>query len=58
VWETDSLPTDWASYVEPDPSKPGYLDVLAGECGLFMRLYALGGTCLLVFLLALALFTL
>jgi hypothetical protein len=52
----DPLPTDWP--VEPDPSKPSYLDVLAGECGLFMRLYALGGTCLLVFLLALALFTL
>jgi len=44
--------------VEPDPTKPGYLEALAGECGLFMRLYALGGTCLLVFLLALALFTL
>ena len=44
--------------MEPDHSKPGYLDVLAGEAGLFMRLYALGGTCLLAFLLALALFTL
>ena len=44
--------------MEPDHSKPGYLEVLAGEAGLFMRLYALGGTCLLVFLLALALFTL
>jgi len=44
--------------VEPDSSKPGYLEVLAGDCGLLMRLYALGGTCLLVFLLALALFTL
>jgi hypothetical protein len=54
--ETDSPPTDWP--VEPDHSKPGYLEVLAGEAGLFMRVYALGGTCLLVFLLALALFTL
>jgi hypothetical protein len=44
--------------VEPDNSKHSYLDVLVGEAGLFMRLYALGGTCLLVFLLALALFTL
>jgi hypothetical protein len=44
--------------VEPDNSSHSYLDVLAGEAGLFMRLYALGGTCLLVFLLALALFTL
>jgi hypothetical protein len=44
--------------VEPDKTKPGYLDVLAGDAGPFMRLYALGGTCLLTFLLALALFTL
>jgi hypothetical protein len=43
--------------MKPDPLKPGYLDVLAGECGLFMRAYALGGTCLLVFLIVLALFT-
>jgi hypothetical protein len=52
----DSPPIHWP--VEPKPSRHGYLDVLAGEAGLFMRLYALGGTCLLVFLLALALFTL
>jgi hypothetical protein len=44
--------------MRPDPTKPGYLEVLAGEAGLFMRIYALGGTCLVVFLLALALFTL
>jgi len=42
--------------VEPDNTKPGYLDVLAGEAGTLMRLYAMGGTCLLAFLLALALF--
>ena len=54
--EKDSHPTHWP--VEPDDSKHGYLDVLSGEAGLLMRLYALGGTCLLVFLLALALFTL
>jgi hypothetical protein len=44
--------------VEPDQTKPGYLDVLAGEAGLFMRLYALGGTCLLAFLMAFAVFSL
>ena len=44
--------------MRPDPNQPGYLDALAGECGLFMRIYAIGGTCLLAFLLALALFTL
>ena len=44
--------------MHPDNSKPGYLEVLAGDSGILMRLYALGGTCLLVFLLALALFTL
>jgi hypothetical protein len=44
--------------MKPDPGTPGYLDALTGECGMLMRLYALGGTCLLVFLLALALFTL
>jgi hypothetical protein len=44
--------------VEPDHSKHGYLEILAGEAGIFMRLYALGGTCLLVFLLAVALFSL
>lgn len=43
--------------MEPDQSSHSYLDVLAGEAGIFMRLYALGGTCLLVFLLAVALFT-
>jgi hypothetical protein len=43
--------------MRPDPSKPGYLDVLSGECGILMRAYALGGTCLLVFLIVLALFT-
>jgi hypothetical protein len=43
--------------VKPDHTKFGYLETLAGEAGLFMRLYALGGTCLLVFLLALALFS-
>jgi hypothetical protein len=43
--------------MRPDPSKPGYLDVLSGECGLLMRVYALGGTCLLVFLIVVALFT-
>jgi hypothetical protein len=54
--EKDPPPIHWP--VEPNHSRHGYLDVLAGEAGLFMRLYALGGTCLLVFLLALALFTL
>jgi hypothetical protein len=54
--ETDSAPTDWP--VRPDPKKPGYLEVLAGEAGLFMRLYALGGTCVLAFLLVLALLSL
>jgi hypothetical protein len=44
--------------MRPDPSKPGYLEALTGECGLFMRVYALGGTCLLVFLIVVALFTL
>lgn len=44
--------------MEPDETKPGYLDVLAGDAGPFMRLYALGGTCVLAFLLALALFSL
>ena len=44
--------------MKPDPSQPGYLDALAGECGIFMRAYALMGTCLLVFLIALAVFTL
>jgi hypothetical protein len=53
---TDSPPIHWP--VEPNDSRHDYLDVLAGEAGIFMRLYALGGTCLLVFLLALALFTL
>jgi hypothetical protein len=43
--------------VKPDHTKFGYLETLAGEAGVFMRLYALGGTCLLVFLLALALFS-
>jgi hypothetical protein len=41
-----------------DPEKPGYLDVLSGESGPFMRLYAIAGTCLLAFLLALAIFSL
>ena len=44
--------------MRPDPDRNGYLDALSGESGLFMRLYAIGGTCLLAFLLALALFTL
>lgn len=44
--------------MEPDQTNHGYLDALSGECGLFMRLYALSGTCLLAFLVALALFTL
>lgn len=44
--------------MEPKNDRHGYLEVLAGDAGLFMRLYALGGTCLLVFLMALALFTL
>jgi hypothetical protein len=42
--------------MRPDPSNTGYLDALVGEAGLVMRLYALGGTCLLAFLIALALF--
>ena len=41
-----------------DPDKPGYLDALSGESGPFMRLYALGGTCVLAFLLVLALLSL
>jgi hypothetical protein len=44
--------------MRPDPSKPGYLEALTGQCGLFMRVYALGGTCLLVFLIVVAVFTL
>jgi hypothetical protein len=44
--------------MRPDPSKPGYLEALTGECGLFMRAYALAGTCLLVFLIAVAVITL
>lgn len=47
---------DWP--MEPDQTKPDYLDVLAGEAGLFMRLYALGGTCVLAFLFAFAIFSL
>jgi len=44
--------------VKPDPSKPGYLDALTGECGMFMRAYALMGTCLLAFLIAVSVFSL
>jgi hypothetical protein len=44
--------------MRPDPDRNGYLEALSGESGLFMRLYAIGGTCVIAFLLALALFTL
>jgi hypothetical protein len=44
--------------MHPDPDQPGYLAALSGEYGPFMRVYAIGGTCLLAFLLALAFFTL
>jgi hypothetical protein len=44
--------------MKPDPSQPGYLEALTGECGLFMRAYALCGTCLIAFLLALAILSL
>jgi hypothetical protein len=44
--------------VKPEESQPGYLDALTGECGVFMRAYTLMGTCLLAFLIALALFSL
>jgi hypothetical protein len=44
--------------MKPDPSKPGYLDALSGAAGPFMRAYALTGTCLLVFLVAVAVFAL
>jgi hypothetical protein len=54
--DEDSPPKALAP-VKPDHTKFGYLETLAGEAGVFMRLYALGGTCLLVFLLALALFS-
>jgi hypothetical protein len=54
----DGFAPDRLAPVEPDQSKHGYLEVMAGDAGLFMRVYAVGGTCLLVFLLALALFTL
>lgn len=44
--------------MKPDPENPGYLDALCGEGGPLLRAYALGGTCLLAFLLALAVFSL
>ena len=52
IWKKGPFP------VKPDPSKPGYLDALTGECGIFMRAYALMGTCLLAFLIAVAVFSL